>query len=236
MTHALPRQLGLGLTNRAHGGARSGSGPKPKGDRAGVSHHGRPEVTRRTPVHVSVRVRPHVWNLRSGRSFAVIERALAGARTWREFRVVHFSVQGDHLHLIVEADGNRALSEGMQGLSVRLAKGLNRLMGTRGKVFSDRFHAHVLANPSEVRNALAHVLLNRRSHMSRIGAPAPTALDRFSSAPTFDGWEGGPAPLPPRVTSPAATWLLRAGWRRGGLLSPRELSASSPGPRRSSRP
>lgn len=155
---AAPRQLGLRLkTPPTHGGARRGSGPKPRSERAGVSHHGRPEVTRRTPVHATIRVLPHVWNLRSRRVLGVVETALSGARTWREFRIVHFSVQGEHLHFIVEADGNRALSEGMQGLTVRLAKGLNRVMGRHGKVFADRFHAHVLDTPAEVRNALAYV-------------------------------------------------------------------------------
>jgi len=209
----------------AHGGARAGSGPKPKGSRSGVSHHGRPEITRHTPVHVTARVLPHVWNLRSRRAFDIIETALAGARPWREFRVVHFSVQGEHLHFIVEADGNRALSEGMQGLSVRLAKGLNRMMGRHGGVFADRFHAHVLETPSEVRNALAYVLLNHRSHLARIGAPAPASLDRFSSAATLDGWRDGRAADAPIVTSAAQTWLLRTGWRRRGLLSPEERPA-----------
>jgi len=119
----------------------------------------------------------------------------------------------------VEADGNRALSEGMQGLTVRLAKGLNRLMGSRGKVFADRYHAHVLRTPTEVRNALAYVLQNHRSHMVRIGKGSGAASpDPFSSAATFDGWlEVEPVAI--TVTSAAETWLLREGWRRRGALS-----------------
>jgi REP element-mobilizing transposase RayT len=223
---ARSRQLGLRLKPPpTHGGARANAGRKPNGDRGGVSHHGRPDVTRQTPVHVTLRVLPHVWNLRSTRVLDVVERALAGARTWREFRVVHFTLLGDHLHFVVEADGNRALSEGMQGLTVRLAKGLNRLMARRGRVFADRFHAHVLETPAEVRNALAYVLLNHRSHLARIGAPAPAGADRFSSAATFDGWRDGPEPAPPMVTSAPETWLLRAGWRRRGLLSRSETPA-----------
>ncbi len=150
---------------------------------------------------------------------AIIESALEGLKTWREFRVVHFSLQGEHLHLIVEADDNRALSEGMQGLSVRLAKGLNRLMGRHGKVFADRFHAHVLRTPSEARNALAHVLLNHRSHMARIRKPAGRSVpDPFSSAATFDGWQELRGE-PPRLTAPPRSWLLGTGWRRRGKLS-----------------
>jgi REP element-mobilizing transposase RayT len=186
-----------------------------------VSHHGRDEVTAETPVHVTLRVRPHVWNLRSGRSLAAISATLAGVRPWRELRVVHFSIQGEHLHLVVEADHNRALAEGMQGLSVRLAKALNRMMGRHGAVFSDRYHAHVLRTPTEVRNALAYVLLNHVSHMRRIGARSDAGrFDRFSSAATFDGWAGDIAPQAPTVTVPPQSWLLRAGWKRLGLLSP----------------
>ncbi len=184
-----------------------------------MSHHGRPGVSASAPIHATLRVLPHVWNLRSGRSLDVVEVALAGMRAWREFRVVHFSVQGNQLHFVVEARDNRSLSEGMQGLSVRLAKGLNRMKGRHGKVFADRFHAHVLRTPAEVRNALAYVLLNHRSHMARLGERAAGgALDRFSSAATLDGWRGHGAE-PPRVTSPPHTWLLRAAWRRYGLLS-----------------
>ncbi len=217
-THS--RQLRIPLRPRpTHGGARKGAGRKPKGERAGVTHHGRPELARDLPVHVTLRVLPHVWNLRSRRVLRVVEAALEGLMTWREFRVVHFALQGDHLHLVVEADGNRALSEGMQGLSVRLAKGLNRLMSRRGKVFADRFHAHALKTPSETRNALAYVLLNHRSHMARIEKPLRgIAPDPFSSAGTFDGWRERAAEEP-TVTARPLTWLLRTGWRRRGPLS-----------------
>ncbi len=221
-----PHQLGLRLDERSPpGGTRPGSGPKPKGARPGVSHHGRPEVTRDRPVHTTLRVRPHVWNLRSRRALDVVEAALDGARAWREFRVVHFCIEGNHLHFIVEADDNRALSEGMQGLTVRLAKGLNRMMGRHGRVFADRFHSHVLETPAEVRNALAYVLLNHRSHLARIGAPALASLDRFSSAATFDGWRDGPPPQSLTVTSRPNTWLLRTGWKRRGLISTTERPA-----------
>jgi hypothetical protein len=126
----------------------------------------------------------------------------------------------------VEADDNRALSEGMQGLSVRLAKGLNRLMGTHGKVFADRYHAHVLRTPAETRNALAYVLLNHRSHMARIGKPTlGVAPDPFSSAGSFNGWCEVTAGER-RVTSAPLTWLLRTGWRRRGAGSLTETPAA----------
>lgn len=223
-------QLSLKLRDRCgHGGRRPGAGRKPTGSRTGVSHHGRPLADCRFPVHVTLRALDHVWNLRSRRSFRVVEAALTAMLRWRDFHVVHFSVQGNHLHFLVEADDNRALAEGMQGLSVRLAKGLNRLMGRHGKVFADRYHAHVLRTPSEVRRALSYVLLNARSHLARLGErPGQYAVfDAYSSAAWFDGWTTPGAALPgPRLTSPPRTWLLATGWRRHGRPSPLDVPAA----------
>jgi REP element-mobilizing transposase RayT len=187
-------------------------------------------VRKDTPVHVTLRVLDHVWNLRSQRALRVVNAALEGMRGWREFRVVHFSLQGNHIHLIAEADDNRALSEGAQALQVRLAKGLNRMMGRHGKVFADRFHAHVLETPSETRRAIAYVLLNHRSHAARRGERVGSgAADPYSSGPAFDGWSGF-APVDGAATKATTVataqprgWLLREGWRRRGLLSPDEV-------------
>jgi REP element-mobilizing transposase RayT len=192
-------------------------------------------------VHVTLRVLPHVWNLRSQRALRVVEGAVEAATAARStFRVVHFTLEGNHLHLLVEADRQRALSSGMQGLSIRLAKGLNRMMGRRGKVFADRYHARVLGTPSEVRNALAYVLLNHRSHLTRLGKPVGRGgVDRFSSGRWFDGWRGGAVSITDgarRVTATPRTWLLRTGWRGStgspragrGLLSPDELPGRQP--------
>ena len=98
---------------------------------------------------------PHVWNLRSRRGFRELSTAFAEACNRAGFRLIHFSVQGNHLHLIVEAADAVRLSRGLQGLAVRIARRLNRLMGRAGKVFADRFHQHVLRSPVEVARAVA---------------------------------------------------------------------------------
>ena len=108
------------------------------------------------------------------------------------------------------------------------------MMAKRGAVFSDRYHAHALKTPREVRNALAYVLLNPRSHMARLGQATgdPVEADPYSSAAAFDGWSSGApdtpnpsAKVPP--VAPARTWLLATGWRRHRLLSPEETPATS---------
>jgi hypothetical protein len=142
-----------------------------------------------------------------------MRNALAAASTER-FRVLHFSVQADHLHLLVEADEPPRFERGVRGLAIRVAKAVNRALGRRGRVWGDRYHARQLRTPREVRNALVYVLNNFRKHVR--GA---RGIDRRSSARWFDGWRGKVAP--PTEPSPVAsgrTWLWRVGWRRHGLV------------------
>jgi putative transposase len=203
-----------------HGGKRRGAGRKPNGARAGVAHVARPELDGREPVLVTLKVRKDVWNLRARRAFARLLPTFFAARERLGMRLVHFSVQADHVHTIVEVVSRRALSRGVQGLSVRIARALNRLMERRGKVFADRFHHRVLASPRQVRTALAYVLCNARKH--RCAPPARGWLDPFSSAQWFDGWANIDArgSHEPPVSAPR-TWLLGVGWRRfGGGLDP----------------
>ncbi len=202
------KQLALDL--RTWGGKRKRAGRKPKGARAGVSQSPRAALASRHPVHVTLRVLPHVWNLRSRRCFSAIAAAFAGARLRNGFRLIHFSVQGNHLHLVVEAADARSLSRGVQALSIRIAKRLNRVMGRRGPVFADRYHAHVLRTPSEVAWALDYVLGNFAVHARRRGdSSADAELDPYCS----ESVEVRLAARPPLVCEPT-TWLLCVGWRR----------------------
>jgi len=201
----------LGLDLRTWGGKRKGAGAKPAGARAGVSHRRRPALSSHHPAHITLRVLSHVWNLRSRRAFRAIGRAFASSKEREGFRLVHFSVQGNHLHLIVEARDAQRLSRGMQGLATWIARRLNQMIGRSGKVFADRFHAHVLRRPVEVARAVAYVLGNFVVHARRRGAksekPALRAADPYSSA----GHDRSGLTAPPR------TWLLRVGWRRSRI-------------------
>ncbi len=153
----------------------------------------------------------HVWNLRSERSYRVIDESIRCVRGATGFQVVHFTVLGNHLHLIVEADGPGLLAGGMRSISVRLARGLNRMMGRRGPVLEDRYHAHVLRTPAEVRNAVRYVLGNFESHAVRRGERASTKgwIDPYSSAAEKQPRTEQPALFPEPATSDASGWLLR---------------------------
>src|SRR5262245_29801216 len=210
------------------GGKRRGAGRKPSGERGGVPHVKRPRLAERFPVLVTMRLLPGLASLRADDTHALVSAAFA-AGTTEEFRVIEYSVQSNHVHVLVEARDERALTRGMTGLAVRIARGLNRLLRRVGSVFSARFHARILRSPREVRNALLYLLQNARKHGSwRVHRPDP-----YSSGPSFDGWKEGAgivAESSARLLARARTWLLSIGWRRHGLIDPREVPRGSPAP------
>lgn len=236
------RQLPLGLPEpprkkMPHGGARPGAGRKriPEATRTFVAHRARAPHDRSRPVHVTMRAGKQAAFFRRQAVFPDVRRALDLASR-AGFRVVHWSVQENHVHLIVEADDTAALRSGVQGLATRLARAVNRVVGRRGKVWEERYHRHDLAGPREVRRALVYVLQNGHKH----GLVPRGTLDPLSSATALVGWNARGARLvraltiaaahagePPPPTAPPSSWLLREGWlaKGGGPLDPRELPA-----------
>jgi REP element-mobilizing transposase RayT len=177
-------------------------------------------VKSRHPVHVTLRLAAGLPSLRRGPEHSRLLGALAAGTQRMGLRVVHYSAQSNHVHLICEAEDERALARGMKGLCVRMARALNRLWRRRGSVFDDRYHVHVLETPWEVRNALAYVLQNARHH----GIQVPGGIDPYSSASWFDGWKRVRAALAVAMRwcplSRPLTWLLALGWKLHGLLDP----------------
>ena len=208
------RQLSLPLrAARTWGGARKGAGRKPRG-RPSMPHTTRPRVDPRYPVQVTIRATRGLPSLRSPRVFGALRRAIARASVDR-FRVIHFSIQQDHGHFIVEGDEARRARGGMHGLAIRLALAINRILGRKGKVVGDRYHARPLTSPRQMRTSMVYVLLNFRKHLR-----APACIDPRSSGPHFSGWQAAPAvtDVPPATVEPG-TWMARVGWQRaGGLL------------------
>ena len=206
------RSVQLEMKFRSHGGARKGAGRKPTSARPPVHHVKRPKVPKGRPAHVTVRVQRDVPSLRSRRFIREFQSRLRKGCERGEFRVCHYSIQRDHVHLVVEAAGKEALGRGMKSVGIRLARTVNRVFGRSGAVLFGRYHLRVLRTPREVRHALAYVLLNARKHWGqRNGAVPPVVLDIASSGAWFDGWKRSP---------PAR------GWRRQGLVDPAETPGS----------
>ena len=226
-TRSRPRkgQQDLPLRERfGWGGRREGAGKKRTVSRSYVPHRRRERFTAREPVHVTLTLGKPFRFLRTRAQAVVFRAAFKGGRDRLGFRLNHFSVQANHLHFICEANDQRALARGVTGLTVRIARPLNKLVGRKGHVFAERYHLHVLRAPLEVRHALVYCLQNARHHPIT-GAPPPGTpwMDPYSSARFFDGWKAPPdlagLTVPDVVpVVPARTWLLRTGWKIHGLV------------------
>jgi putative transposase len=224
------RQLELALHVSAWGGSRRDAG-RPRG-RTAVAHASRADFAARYPVHVTLEIARGVPSLRTDWRMQHIRGVIASSHR-DDFRIVHFGVMWNHLHLIVEADGKEALRSGLQGFKIRFAKCLNGLFDRTGRLFGERYHERVLKTPREVRNALRYALNNFRHHTSqRID---PTWFDPYTSAAWFDGWStplllNTPAKRAlaamPAPTKPPTVWLLAVGWRRHGAIALDEVPGS----------
>ena len=198
------------------GGARDGAGRKRVGVQKCVPHRKRGALAARHPVHVTLRIASGLESLRRRRTYAVVRDALAAGASRYGLRLVHYSVMTNHLHLVCEGGDERALARGIKGDCVRMARALNRIWARLGRVFADRYHAHVLKTPREVRNVLNYVLRNAAHHKIQV-----VGVDPCFSGAWFDGWLGQKAQPSGFPTSPlprASTWLLTIGWRRHGLI------------------
>jgi len=215
------RQMELSVPNR-WGGKRAGAGRPPAPGRPKMGHDRRAEHNARHPVLVTLRAARGVPSMRSLTLFAAIRDSIARTEA-SQFRILHFSVQRDHVHAIVEADDRETLLRGIQGLAIRIALAIRQVV-TVDKVWGDRYHARALTTPREVRHAIAYVLLNFRKHLR-----APAGIDPRSSGPWFDGWAQQPVrrPSDPPPTSAPRTWLAALGWRRAGLIDVGETPSAA---------
>ena len=260
MTGPLWQQESLSFGNR-WGGARLGAGRPRKAGRSNVAHRARPPHRKDWPVLVTLRT--GCRSLRSQFVYPTVRGAIAaskqarcfrplGRSSWRRgskspwaakaeadaeasFRVCEFSVQDEHIHLLVEASSRLALERGIRGISIRLAKRVNQLLFQQGRFISDRYHAMPLKTPRAVRNALVYVISNFRKHGHGRGGQRGRKVDPYSSGPYFGGFlefagisgEDLARSLVPQALAPpseapverARTWLLARGWLRHGKLS-----------------
>jgi hypothetical protein len=240
LTFRMPRPRRAKVKRRAPGAGRPRIHGLPEGwdpRRRFVPHLKRAVVNARQPAHVTLRLRRVVRTLRNGKMHRTITTALRAGRERPGFRLVHYSLQGDHLHLIAEADDAERLARGMQGLNVRIARAVNRCIDRSGPVLADRYHARQLRSPTEVRLALRYVLNNARHHAAERDMTYPRSwLDPFSSARELVGWSRvvpdpeGDARRTPPCTAPPRSWVLKVGWQRAGLIDPADVPGSTPAP------
>jgi len=192
-----------------------------------------------------MRVDPAVGNLRRRKLYKAMRDATITAALRERFRIVHVSLQHNHVHLLAEAENKQALARGMQGFQISAARHINTALGPdkyrrrRGRVFMDRYHVEVITSPTRARRALSYVLSNWRKHREdQSGLPSTWLVDPFSTGILFPDWlelQDQPWMWPvretydPLVVRRPQSWLLREGWKLGGgLISARDVPGKRP--------
>ncbi|WP_408096125.1 transposase [Peredibacter sp. HCB2-198] len=147
-------QLKLNIYKGTRGGRRPGSGRKRIHSR-GVAHRTREKVNGKTPLHINFRVKT---SIRNKECLKILKKAIKNARS-QGIRILHFSLESNHVHLIIEATSNQILTKGMRSFTITFAKGINK-----GRIQFERYHLHVLKTLRETRNAIHYVLFNHQKH------------------------------------------------------------------------
>jgi REP element-mobilizing transposase RayT len=161
------KQLELNIYQGSKGGRRPGAGRKRLHSK-GVAHRSREKVKVSTALHVNFKVK---LTVRNKTGIRLLKRAIRNAQS-HGLGILHFSLQSNHVHLIVEAKSNELLTRGMRSLCITFAKGLGQ-----GRVQLGRYHLHVLRTLKETRNAVHYVLFNQQKHSGLKRAH----VDEFSS-------------------------------------------------------
>jgi REP element-mobilizing transposase RayT len=216
------------ISTKRRGGARPNAGRKRSPFRKyDPSHAKRPELSFKHAVHVMLRALPDVPRLRQRAGYEAIRAVLFHFLGGIDFRVVHISIQYNHVHLIVEAANKQALRRGMQRFAIRAARELNARFKRRGKVFAFRYQSKQIKTDRYARNVIAYVLNNWRRHgEDRYTGQQSMPFDQFSSAGSFPGWwlrNGLRPPEPGLPVSPPQTQLLIFDWQLYGLVDPFEV-------------
>ena len=154
------------------GGKRRRAGRKPNGTRAGSRHETRPAFKSNHALHVVLRVVPAVGNMRRRALYKAMREATITAALRERFRIVHLSIQRNHVHMLAEAKDKLALARGMQGFQISAARNINTALAVgyrrrRGSVFADRYHLEVITSPTRARHVLNYTLNNWRKRATR---------------------------------------------------------------------
>lgn len=221
--HRRSRQTDFDFRPRKWGGKRKRAGRKAgPGRERFLRHVERPDLDPGDPVHVTARVARDVPFLPTQRIYAAL-KAIFARISEKGFRLLQFSVQANHLHMIVEASSEVALGRGMKRLLSRVAMMVNAIARRHGKVFPDRYSRQDILSASHFRNVLVYVLFNARKHDT--ARDWAGGVDTYSSTVWFTDWAEGAGPAHPETASsrhgpsivaPPQTWLARTGWKLHG--------------------
>lgn len=155
------------------------SGRKPLHDR-GIRHVKRDRITKLTSMHITIKVRENKADIKSKKILNALHHAIWRARLKR-IRVIHYTLEFNHVHLLVEADCHKVMHRGMQAFGISIAKAINKFKMKTGQVYKNRYHLKKITNPVQLKNVLHYIFHNGVHHKS-----GTTLLNPFNSLPAAE--------------------------------------------------
>lgn len=129
----------------------------------GIRHIARDEIKKPIPLHLTIKIEKTKAGLKNKAMLKLLHHCIKKSRM-KGLRIVHYTLEFDHVHLLVEATNKETTSKGMQSFGIAFSKGINKLKCLKGRVFKTRYHFRKLNSPREIKNVLNYILGNSIKH------------------------------------------------------------------------
>ncbi|MGZ3787001.1 MAG: transposase [Bacteriovorax sp.] len=129
----------------------------------GIRHTSRPFLKKPSSLHLTVKIKKNKAEMKNKSVFSLLKRAILNARR-QGLKVIHYSLEYDHVHLLIEAENNHILGKGMQAFGGTFSKAINRMRKLKGGVYKHRYHFRKISSARELKNVMNYIFTNGLKH------------------------------------------------------------------------
>ena len=129
----------------------------------GIRHVKRFRLKKASSLHLTIKVRENKADIQSKRILKALHHAIKRARL-KGLKVVHYTLEYNHVHLLVESVDNKTLHKGMQAFGITIAKAINKIKRSKGAVYKNRYHLRLISSPRQLKNVLHYIFNNGVKH------------------------------------------------------------------------
>jgi REP element-mobilizing transposase RayT len=145
----------------------------------GIRHISREDIKKPTSLHLTIKVRENKADIKNKQILKALHHSIKRARMKR-LKIVHYTLEYNHIHLLVEAEIKQLVHQGMQAFGISLAKKINTIKRLKGTVYKHRYHLRKINSPRDLKNVL-HYIFNNGIHHKRTS----NVLDSYNSLPAL---------------------------------------------------
>lgn len=139
------------------------SAGRPASNDKGIRHTRRERITKQSALHFTIKVRENKADIKNKRLLKILHHAIKRARL-KKLKVLHYSLEYNHVHLLVEARDNQIIHQGMQAFGISFAKAINKIKFLKGRVYKNRYHFRKITSLRDYKNVLLYIFRNGIKH------------------------------------------------------------------------